>query len=630
MYRTILFFVFTWIQCISSLFALNQHLTDSLLTILNNKSVGNETIRYNILCKIAENSADAEDILKYSELAIILAKRLHVSIARPTIFKGVGYLQAGKLSMALESFMHAAEAYKTEDNTIGLATAYSYISSVYISQQNHNNATLYLKKAIEIFSIKKDSIRLASALHNLGYEYYRVDQYDSALSLFLKTSEIYNKLRRGEEYAYCIGNAGLVYSREMQSEKAEVFLLKAIEILNQYGDEPAIAEYMIEYANLLQQKGKINLAIRYAKKSYAAADKNKSDELMRDAAYRLAQLYRSVKNYDSAYYYLTMFVNYSDSIRNYKTIQEMADLRTEFEVSQKQKEVDLLEKEKAIQRIVIGALILILLLAGGLIFVYYKSLRRAQKFSAILDERHKLLEQQSSELKQINRIKDRFFSIISHDLRGPISSLGGISTLLKEGFENDNFALLHEVSDYIDLSVISLAGLLENLLNWALSQQNQLMFKEERIDLKALIEEVVPIFSAIALSKDIQIKLSLSDNLFISADRNSLMSVIRNLLSNAVKFTSKGGKVNISTSLNKEGLAEIWFADNGIGISEDKLNSLFELKGDKSTRGTEKETGIGLGLVLVHEFVAINKGTIKVISEAGKGTSFFLFFPMIK
>jgi signal transduction histidine kinase len=306
----------------------------------------------------------------------------------------------------------------------------------------------------------------------------------------------------------------------------------------------------------------------------------------------------------------------------------MADLRTGFEVAKKQTEVDVLQKNRIIQLIVIGSLALILLLAGWLIVMYYRNLKRLRKLTTDLKERKTLLENQSTELRELNRIKDKFFSVVSHDLRGPISSIGGISHMIRESLEHNNKALLHEITDYIDQTVFSLTGLLENLLNWAQSQQGRFPYNETEIDTKELITEVVRLFSTIAVLKDIRINLKLRDNLSIPGDRNSMLMIIRNLVSNALKFTRANGMVSITTGLTGDGMAEIIVSDNGVGIPEDKLPWLFEFKENKSTYGTDKEKGVGLGLSLVYEFVKMNKGNIEVTSKTGAGTSFKLYFPI--
>jgi serine phosphatase RsbU (regulator of sigma subunit) len=227
-------------------------------------------------------------------------------------------------------------------------------------------------------------------------------QYDTALIIFSKTGEIYQRLNSLTKYAYCLGNSGLVYSRQSEFEKAEEYLLRAIEILTREGDEYAVTQYMIEYANILQHKGEVKKAIACATESFDNATKNSILEFERDAAYRLAQLYQVSGMYDSAFHYQSLYINANDSIKSFKNIQKMADLRTEFEVAKKQAEVNVLQKNKVIQLIVIVSLVLILLLAMGLIMLYYYNLKRSQKFTAVLDERRILLEKQSAELKEQN------------------------------------------------------------------------------------------------------------------------------------------------------------------------------------------------------------------------------------
>jgi serine phosphatase RsbU (regulator of sigma subunit)/Tfp pilus assembly protein PilF len=404
-YRIISAFYIAFITAINSLTAVKGQSTDSLLYLLNHNLVKEDANKFELLCKIATYSTDADTILKYSEQAIKLAEKLNKNPVQPTVFKGTAYLYSGKLASALECFVKAANYYKADHNNIGIGIAYIYISEVYNQQENPDNAKYYLKNAIEILRKEKDSMSLATAYHDLGYVNYRIGQYDTALILYLKTSEIYQKLGHLTEYAICLGNSGLVYSRQSEFQKAEEYLLRAIEILTkqgEQGDERAVTEYMIEYASILQHKGEIKKAIASATLSFGKAAKNNLLEFERDAAYRLAKLYQVSGKYDSAYHYQSLYINANDSIKSVKNIQKMADLRTEFEVAKKQAEVNVLQKNKVIQLIVIVSLVLILLLAMGLIMLYYYSLKRSQKFTTALDERRILLEKQSTELKEQN------------------------------------------------------------------------------------------------------------------------------------------------------------------------------------------------------------------------------------
>ncbi|MBN2481829.1 MAG: tetratricopeptide repeat protein, partial [Bacteroidales bacterium] len=405
-YRIISAFCVAFVLAIYPIIAVNGQSTDSLLYLLYNGLVNEDDDKYALLCEIASNSDDADTILKYSEQAIQLAEKLGRSPARPTIYKGQGYLNSGQLASALECFMKAANYYQADQNNIGMATAYNYIAETYNQIEDHDNEKYYLNNAIDIFRKEKDSIRLAGALHNLGYANYGMGQYDTAIILFSETSKIYQILGSDylTEYAYCLGNSGLVYSRQSEFEKAEDYLLRAIEILTEQGDIRAVIEYMIEYAGILQQKGEIEKAIGFADISFNNAAKNSIIEYERDAAYRLAQLYQISGNIDSAYHYQSFYIEANDSIISDENIHKMAHLWIDIEVAKKQAEIDVLQKNKILQRIVIAGLILILLLATGLILLYYYSLKRSKKLTASLEERRILLEKREQELQEVNTL----------------------------------------------------------------------------------------------------------------------------------------------------------------------------------------------------------------------------------
>jgi len=409
---------FAFLMAINSPTLVKGQSSDSVLYLLNYGMVKDDTKKLELLFKIASNSVDADTILKYSEQAITLAEKLNINSVQAIVFKGSGYLNSGKLASALECFMKAANYYKVDHNNVGIAATYIYISEAYNQQENYDNAKYYLKNAVQILRKEEDTIRLASALHNLGYTNYCMGQYDTALILFSETREIYQKLGYLTEYAFCLGNSGLVYSRQSEFQKAEEYLLRAIEILTKQGDERAVTQYMIEYAGILQHKGEIKKGITSAKVSFGNATKNNFLEFERDAAYRLAKLYQISGKYDSAYYYQSRYINANDSIKNFKNIQKMADLRTEFEVAKKQAEVEVLRKNKIIQLIVIVGLVLILFLAMGLILLYYYSLKRSKRLSAALDERRILLEKQSQELKkqqeELRHQKEEIISSINY------------------------------------------------------------------------------------------------------------------------------------------------------------------------------------------------------------------------
>ncbi|MFO7852348.1 MAG: SpoIIE family protein phosphatase [Bacteroidota bacterium] len=397
-YRIISIFLLALLTVISPAVIKGQSL-DSLLYIIDNDLVEDKNEKYKLLCKVLRETDDDEAKIRYCDLAIELAEKLDILPVQPYIQKGEVHLDAGNYALALECFMEAASYSKINNDLANLGSAYNYIMITYGKQGNHENEKLYNQKAIEVFEEAKDSVNLSIMLHNLGYLNYSLGNYDTALVLFSTTGDLFKKLNDTYSYYYCRGNSGLVYSKLSEYDKAEEYLLEAIDTLTIMGDEPGVAEFMIEYASILRQKGEIEEAIDYASRALTITD---DPEYEGNAAHLLARLYENTGRFDSAYHYQSLFIVANDSIKNIESVQKMADLRTNFEIAQKQAEVDVLEKNKLIQRIIIIGLGIILLLAIGLVTLYYTSLKRSKKLTAALEERRVLLEKQSAELKEKN------------------------------------------------------------------------------------------------------------------------------------------------------------------------------------------------------------------------------------
>lgn len=401
-YRIVSAFFIAFLMAINSPAVLFGQSTDSLLYLLDNGLVKYDSAKYYLLLRIISNTTDVKSKLQYFNQAIKLAEKLDYKVADTYILKGHCYLDSGDLASALQCFITAANYFKENGDNIGLASAYMGMAETYDQQDNFNNEKYYLQNVIEIYKKEKDTVLLAYALTNLGYANLNRGQYDTALVLFSTTGDLYYKLDSIKGYAYCLGNSGLAYSKMSDYDKAQENLLRAIEILSKEGDERAITEYVIEYARVLQHKGEIKEAINRATQGFVSARTNGIMEYERDAAQTLARLYEISGMYDSAYHFQSLYISANDSIKNDEDIQKMADLRTEFEVSKKQSEVETLQKNKLLQRIIILGLGVILLLAVGLILLYYLSLKRSRKLMVALDERRVLLEKQSSELKEKN------------------------------------------------------------------------------------------------------------------------------------------------------------------------------------------------------------------------------------
>lgn len=575
----------------------------------------------------AASSSNSDSIILYADKLINIAPVAGKSLATGYGFKGIGYQMAGDFNQALSAFLTSAEIYMTDNNSAGLGAIYCNIADLYSSMDNSTNTKKYLLKALGIFQSINDHPRYAAAMLNLGHEYYKTGQLDSALYFFNKSRKQYITLNDSTGYAYCIGNTGLVNLRQKHTELAEKQLDTAIYLLLKQNDCYAVIDFYDQFSELHRLTGNRLISRDLATIGYQLAIKNNLYEYQKVLAKRLSLIFKENKVYDSAYFYQQIYHHIKDSLKNLETIQNMANLRTEYEVSLKQNEVDDLLKKRTIQLIIIVSLALVLMLAAWLIILYRKGLARTKQYNQLLSERRQQLETQRAKLARLNNIKDKFFSIISHDLRSPLSSLNGVSILIRESVDNDNKTMLIDIADFMDQTVISFTSLLENLLNWGLNQQGKFPFYPEKINCSQMINEVVKIFTSVALAKNIKFNLALDNNLHIYGDNNSLNTVIRNLLSNAIKFTHEDGEILITAAKTSNNMVEIKVIDNGIGIPPEKQKVLFELSGNKSTRGTSSEKGVGLGLSLVYEFIEMNKGEVRVKSAVNKGTTFIIKLP---
>jgi signal transduction histidine kinase len=239
----------------------------------------------------------------------------------------------------------------------------------------------------------------------------------------------------------------------------------------------------------------------------------------------------------------------------------------------------------------------------------------------------KILRLNEKKLRELNLTKDKLFSIIAHDLRGPFNSIIGYSQFLKDNFRNYNAEETEKYLDIINSSAQNTFNLLVNLLSWAKNQTGQTIFKPESLELKKVAEEVAELLGSSAKTKNISISINLPSDLTIYADKNMLRTILQNLISNAIKFTNPAGRISINAAAST-GNVEISVSDNGIGIRKKDIKNLFTLATANSTNGTSNETGSGLGLVLCREFVERHGGKIWVEGKPGKGTDFKFTMPL--
>lgn len=233
------------------------------------------------------------------------------------------------------------------------------------------------------------------------------------------------------------------------------------------------------------------------------------------------------------------------------------------------------------------------------------------------------------QLQVLNTTKDRLFSIIGHDLKNPFNAIIGFSELMKTSWRDLDPKEIDEMLVMINESSSSAHTLLENLLDWARIQTEQLSFNPTSINIRSIIKEIMVLLNSSVRLKKINVLMHCEDSIISYADYSMVSTIIRNLLTNAIKFTHIDGVININVSENQDSTL-ICIEDNGVGMTQEDIDNIYKIDKIHSKHGTQQEKGTGLGLILCHELVEINKGELIVESELGKGSKFTVTLPRMK
>ena len=605
-------------------FCQNQSSADSVKNMLANNEISGDSLLLRAYVNISLWSSNPDECIEYAERAIELAQKSHHEIIIASMLHVIGsnYRIKGDVETSLIYLRKAAEKSENVGDGQGYAETLTEMASTYDNNRDYLSAISYYNQAISIFRKTKSSQTLSLTLINLGWVFYEMDKLDSASKCYEEAILLSKKVDLLIVKAYAKGNMALVTAKRGNLDQAESEIREALSMLQTLGDNFGIADYTLQLGRIYTEKGKYEGAILLAQKAYNLASQEDFKEQARDASKLLYRSYKAEKDFEKALAYQELHIAYRDSITDTETVRNLANQRTAFEVGQKQIELDLMTAEKKTQEVILWSIIafaFLLVILAVVIYVFYRSKMRTNK----------ILEEQKRELERVNSTKDKFFSIISHDLRGPVASFYGISRMIKFLVESKDTEQLLEITEHIDQSVAGLTSLLDNLLGWAMQQQGEFPYAPEAVALKPIAVELEATFRNMAQSKKIGLSMEIAESITLLADKNMIATAIRNLVNNALKFTKEGDSVIISAQ-TEGNLAHIQIKDTGVGIPADKLEKLFGIQEKKSTYGTSGEKGLGLGLQLVYEFVGANKGRIEVESEVDKGTTFHLFIPVFE
>jgi signal transduction histidine kinase len=495
------------------------------------------------------------------------------------------------------------------------------------SIEQHQNILTYAK-AERIPKLEAESHK------DLAEIYTNEKDYEKALDHYKNALETYRRIKLPLFEAECLNAIGDIYLIKNNDDRAYENYLAALTILRKLKNaEFQLATLYNSVAQYYLKNNNPERALANLKLANPLAQKSQNQELIQKTFELLSKSYKDLGDYQKALEYSELFKALEDFLQKEKNDSRILKMQSRYTINQKQSLIDQLElnriqkdfeleKEKRFKDflIIMVSLIAIILLLIFSLFILQKRNNRKLK------EANLKVKAQNDELEDLNATKDKFFSIISHDLKGPLNSLTSFSGLLMNHTSSLSTEEIQMLAKDLDKSLKNLFALLENLLQWSRSQTGNIEFTTEEFDLTELLNENKRLLDRQAENKNIQIEVKNTKAITVNAHLNSITTVIRNLLSNAIKFTNEGGQIKMGI-VNESNQYVVKIADNGVGMPKDVASKIFRIDTKHSTQGTAKEKGTGLGLILCKEFVEKNGGKIWVKSEEGKGTIFSFSLP---
>jgi|GEM_PF-1121075 len=530
-------------------------------------------------------------------------------------------------------------------DTLSIAKTMNNIGVVYMDLGKYPDARKFMKQALEYYIIKRDSSGVAASYNNMGQLFNENKMIDSALIYYSLSLEIKRKIHDLRGIGNTLNNMGMIYFDKKQNEKATELFEEALQIRAELGDRFGLSSTLNNLANLYYSEKKYPKAIEFFRKSLEIADSEKLNVMKQRNYTGLAGLYDETGRKEDALKYYKLLNAIKDSIYKEDLNKQLGDLTLKYQNEKSKKENEILTHENQIQELelkvadtrqIILFVVIMLLVAGGIVVFMIMKNRSNHLLNEQLQQLNRELEmkvaQRTAELENSNKSKDQLFSIIAHDLKSPFNSLLGLTELLSESFESLTEEEKKEFIKYTRESVENLYRLLENLLNWSITQTGKLRLNAEPLEMGLLINDTLSLLHQQIIKKQLITSIELESDEMAFADQETVKTILRNLITNAIKFTPAGGKITIKYRLNENfrngKMVEITVSDNGVGISPENQELLFKNPQLIKTQGTSYEKGTGLGLILCKDFVEKNNGQISVLSEPGKGSSFTFSLPV--
>lgn len=552
------------------------------------------------------------------------AQKDHYRMSLANMNMGIIHRKRSLFGSSMEAYVMALQYARLANYDALVATILQNMGSLANSMEKHDLALGYLRESLEIHTKTKNERGMAGAMANMGISLKLLGKMDSAVNYYNMAAEVFRQLGDAVNQAKMNSNIGQLYLAEGDYEKAMRFLNIAINMMEEQKNYNDLVNTLNAKTTLYLKKEQFKAASETARRAITLAEQQGYLMGAKNAYDNLAKAQAEEDEHSGALESLKKVQLLNDSIRTKEQEKLVAEMEARYASEKKDLQIKQQQNQLVMQNLrmrygyAVAALLTVLVLF--LSFTYW----RIRKLNAKLREQHKNLEAKNEELAQLSAFKDRLLTVVSHDVRNPLT---GIKSML--GLQASGAIQVEEFTEWnVDMTkrIDSALGMLSNLLEWSKLQYVGLKPYPEKLDLNLFLRDVVEQAQYQAALKSVYIKWEAVPGATVIADRHMLRVCLYNLLSNAIKFSHKGSSVWLM-GRQKPNEMVIEVIDLGVGMDAEAKSRVLEPRRSFSTYGTENEKGSGVGLVLVHELLTLMQARLEVESEPGEGSVFRIYLP---
>ncbi|MCB2196405.1 MAG: tetratricopeptide repeat-containing sensor histidine kinase [Bacteroidetes bacterium] len=612
----------TWIICpLIILFSYQISSAQDQQQLVNKLIIQSENTHY----------LNLDSALLYADSALKIAENIDYTLGiakakkQQALIKYFEVRFTDALNLSIESY----ELFKSVKNTKGQASALNLTAVIYSDQGKSQEALLIYNQILQLIDYENYQ-RRAATLNNIGVTYKELGNIEKCYEYYLKGFNTIKNRGELEDESQYSNNLASIFIAIENADSAQFYANYGLKLALEIDNNHRIANSYETLGDYYYWQQDFKSALKYYMLAFKFANKIGIVYEISSTASGLSKTYSELRDYRKAYEYLLIQKRMDDSIKQREIASHITQIELE-KVFQKERELNeaINEKNRLVRNIYFIIIIAIVIISC---IIYYSFHQKKRSYTQLKTHSEKMLlqkqeiEQQAKELSKLGSIKDKLFSIISHDLRSPLTSLVSLLNIVKsENLTKEEFnKLLNETVENVNYATT----MVDNLLNWATSQQNGMQSYPSNVLLNQIVQNEIHHFGNQLNNKNITINNSIDNDLLAFADDSMLQIVVRNLISNAIKFSNFDSEIHVAArKINQDIQLEIH--DSGKGMTKETQQNLFQSIVE-SERGTNNEKGTGLGLILCKDLIELNNGSISFKSTEGKGSTFIITIPQSK